>query len=163
MSKEADIHTPSDPATDTLTEGALGEGSKLHETCGYHADGVGPGTAKLPEGWEDRVIEISNENTRGARGKCLEIHDLAISRYYAGREKDLGFTRHLAEYGLTKPGSLEERLGGTPIEESERDRIGKKARKDFEDVRRIRPIGDRIRRHGAGTAGNVRGDREGSR
>ena len=163
VSKEADIYTPSDPATDTLIEGALGEGSKFHETYDYYADGVGPGTAKLPEGWEDRMIEISNENTRGARGMCLEIHDFAISKYYAGREKDLRFTRHLAEYGLTKPRILEERLGRTPIEESERDRIRKKVRKDFEDVRRIRPIGDRIRRHGAGAAGNVRGrvDREG--
>ena len=39
VSKEADIYTPSDPATDTLIEGALGEGSKFHEVCDYYSEG----------------------------------------------------------------------------------------------------------------------------
>ena len=39
VSKEADIYTPSDPATDTLIEGALGEGSKFHEAYDYYSEG----------------------------------------------------------------------------------------------------------------------------
>jgi hypothetical protein len=29
------------------------------------------------------------------------VHDLAISKYYAGREKDFEFTAELARHGLT--------------------------------------------------------------
>ena len=36
----------------------------------------------------------------GVKGLCLEPHDLAISKYAAGREKDLVFTRELARRGL---------------------------------------------------------------
>src|SRR4051794_21054519 len=44
-----------------------------------------------PEGWRNRLVEIRNENTRGAKGLCLEIHDLLIAKLIAGREKDLAF------------------------------------------------------------------------
>ncbi len=44
-----------------------------------------------------------------ARGG-IEIHDLAISKYVAGREKDLEFTRALAKYRLTNETTLFERI-----------------------------------------------------
>jgi hypothetical protein len=52
-------------------------------------------TATLPAGWQERLIPLRNENTGGAIGWCLEVHDLAASKLVAGREKDLEFVRVL--------------------------------------------------------------------
>lgn len=38
-------------------------------------------------------MRIENPNTRGYAGLCLDLHDR--SKYVAGREKDLEFTREL--------------------------------------------------------------------
>ena len=61
------------------------------DTYCYYAQGVDHTTSKLPEGWEDRLTEICNRNTNGISGLCLEIHDLIISKLYAGRKK--GFSQ----------------------------------------------------------------------
>lgn len=37
------------------------------------------------------MIAIDNANTNGYVGLCLEVHDLLISKYFAGREKDYEF------------------------------------------------------------------------
>jgi hypothetical protein len=73
-------------------DGAIGELSAFHDTYGYYAQGVGPETATLPAKWIERVIPVQSEGTGQAVGLCLEAHDLAISKYVAGREKDLSFT-----------------------------------------------------------------------
>lgn len=49
------------------------------------------------------------------QGLCLEVHDLALSKYIAGREKDLDFTRELARQGYTHKATLLERLGTVKI------------------------------------------------
>jgi hypothetical protein len=49
----------------------------------------------------DTLIPILNENTNGVTGYCLEIHDLAFSKYVAWRPKDIEFTRLLAKFGMT--------------------------------------------------------------
>ena len=53
---------------------------------GYYAPGVAPSTAILPRGREERLVPLRNENTRGAIGWCLEIHDLLVSKLIAGRQ-----------------------------------------------------------------------------
>jgi hypothetical protein len=58
-----------------------------------YAQGVGPETAVLPDGWRDRLVAVRNANTRGATGLCLEVHDLAVAKAVAGREKDGEFLR----------------------------------------------------------------------
>ena len=42
-----------------------GEASMFQETHGVYAQGVGQRTARLPAGWQDRLIPILNENTAG--------------------------------------------------------------------------------------------------
>ena len=64
--------------------------------------GVGPETAVLPAGWEGRLVMVSNANTRFVRGWCLEVHDLAISKLVAGREKDLDFVGALGRHGMAR-------------------------------------------------------------
>jgi hypothetical protein len=115
MSAEADVYPLNNPDRADLIDGSIGEGSPFHELYGYYARGVGPTTATLPAGWRDRLIRISNQNTIGVTGLCLEIHDLAISKYVAGREKDLEFTRELATHQMTETETLLKRLESTDI------------------------------------------------
>jgi hypothetical protein len=109
-SMEADLYPCNRPERADLIDGAIGEGSHFHQQFGYYAQGVGEDTATLPRGWQKRLVTIENENTRGVQGLCLEVHDLALSKYIAGREKDLDFTRELARQGYTQKATLLERL-----------------------------------------------------
>jgi hypothetical protein len=58
---------------------------------------------------------VRNENTKGATGWCLEVHDLAASKLVAGREKDFAFLRGLFQHGLADPGRVEALLDGLPV------------------------------------------------
>jgi hypothetical protein len=114
-SAEADVYPRHYPERADLIDGSIGEGSAFHETFGYYAQGVGEETATLPMGWQKRLVRISNANTSGISGLCLEVHDLAVSKYAAGREKDLEFTRELARHGMTDEKVLVARLAQTPV------------------------------------------------
>jgi len=113
---EADVFPRDNPAASILIEGAIGERSIFHATYGYYAHGVDEKTATLPTGWQGRLVPVRNENTRGATGWCLEVHDLAVSKIAAGREKDLGFVRLLFSRGLAQAGVVQERLSETAFE-----------------------------------------------
>jgi hypothetical protein len=115
VSAEADLFPLHRPELADLIDGSIGEGSPFHELYGYYAQGVGERTAVLPRGWRDRLVRIANANTSGVAGLCLEIHDLAISKHVAGREKDLEFTRELAKQGMTDRKTLLARLKDTEI------------------------------------------------
>ena len=88
-SMEADIYPRHRPDLSIQIDGAIGERSLFHETFGYYAHGVDDTTAILPPGWQQRLVPIHNENTGGATGWCLEVHDLAASKLVAGREGTL--------------------------------------------------------------------------
>ena len=115
-SMEADLYPLSRPELADSIDGAIGEGSTFHQTHGYYAQGVGPDTATLPKNWRKRLVRIENPNTGGFAGLCLEVHDLAISKYVAGREKDREFTRALARYEMTNKTTLYERLAATKLD-----------------------------------------------
>ncbi len=114
-SNEADVYPRNKPELADVIDGTIGELSPFHETFGYYAHGVGPTTAVLPEGWLDRLVPVSNANTRGATGWCLEIHDLVVSKLAAGREKDLDFAREAARHRLVREAVLKERLAATRL------------------------------------------------
>jgi len=113
ISAEADVFPLNRPERADLIDGAIGEGSHFHEEFGYYAQGVGERTAILPRGWRERLVPIENANTGGVRGLCLEVNDLAISKYMAGRPKDLEFTRELAGHAMTRYDTLIARLKQT--------------------------------------------------
>ncbi len=98
------------PDKSLLIDGAIGELSVFHQTFGYYAHGVDDTTATLPAGWADRLVPIRNENTGGATGWCLEVHDLAISKLVAGRDRDLAFLLVLLREQMVSPDVLRERL-----------------------------------------------------
>lgn len=118
---EADIFSLRDPADSDLIDGLIGEGSPFHQTFGYYAHGVGPETAVLPSGWRERVVPISNQNTGGGTGLCLEAHDLSVSKLIAGREKDMDFVACLLRHRLVNPEILSERLSLVPMDASRRE------------------------------------------
>lgn len=131
MSMEADLYPRHHAELAILVDGAIGEGSSFHELYGYYAQGVGPETAILPRDWEKRLVRVFNENTGGVAGLCIEAHDLAISKYVAGRPKDLEFTRELARHGLTQLTTLRQRLAATKLSRSLKDLIKARIEAEF--------------------------------
>ena len=115
VSIEADVFTLRDPADSDLIDGSIGEGSPFHQTFGYYAHGVSFETAVLPPGWQERLVRVHNENTGGGTGLCLEIHDLAVSKLVAGREKDVDFLNGLLRHGLVRVPVIQERLAQTAL------------------------------------------------
>jgi hypothetical protein len=139
VSIEADVYPRSKPQLSDLVDGSIGEGSHFHERFGYYAQGVGPTTAVLPAGWKRRLIPVNNENTGGVTGLCLETHDLAISKYVAGREKDMVFTELLAQHGLTNRKTLIRRLQTTPIGAAMAVRVRARIERDFDERGTVQP------------------------
>ena len=115
VSIEADVFTLRDPADSDLIDGSIGEGSPFHQTFGYYAHGVSVETAVLPTGWRERLVPVHNQNTGGGTGLCLEIHDLAVSKLVAGREKDLDFVAGLLRHHLVQAPNFRERLAQTHL------------------------------------------------
>ncbi len=114
-SMEADLFSPRSEADATLIDGSIGEGSPFHQTFGYYAHGVGEETAVLPRGWRDRLVPLRSEATGGATGLCLDLHDLAVAKLVAGREKDRVFVRALLERGLVNADKILLRLSETEM------------------------------------------------
>lgn len=118
LSAEADILAVDiidDPAASAMRLGAIGLGSQFQETYGYYVDGVEPGTATMPDGWEDRLTV----RTVGAdeHGELLayfpEIHDLCVSKLAAGRPKDHRFVEALLRAGVVEQGLLQDAIERT--------------------------------------------------
>ncbi len=109
-SREADLIPIDAPETADVLTGTLGELSAFDEAYGYHADGVDLTTATLPNGWQDRLVPIDNSNTNGYVGLCLEVHDLVVSKYVAGREKDREFCRAVVRARFVDRETLMQRL-----------------------------------------------------
>ena len=138
MSMKADLYPRAHPELADKVDGAIGEGSAFHQAHGYYAQGVGPDTATLPRGWQRRVVRVDNPNTNGYVGLCLEVHDLALSKYVAGREKDREFTRELARHGLIDRMTLQKRLAATKLDPAVVKPVKERIARDFPSKTRRR-------------------------
>lgn len=123
MSMEADLYPKEAPELAEKIEGAIGEGSRFHETHGYYAQGVGPETAVLPRGWLLRVHRVQNANTNGRVGYCLDLVDLFLSKAVAGREKDRTFCMALLAHGHVTPEDALALVPTLPVDEHEQRRL----------------------------------------
>jgi hypothetical protein len=63
----------------------------------------------LPAGWEDRAEILDRPDSRPGFARCLEPHDLVVSKLVAGREKDISFATALIEHGFVAVETLHER------------------------------------------------------
>jgi hypothetical protein len=114
-SMEADVYPLHRPDLADLIDGAIGEGSPFHDCFGYYAQGVGPETAILPAGWQDRLVRIQNPNTDLKVGLCLEPHDLAASKLAAGRDKDWAFVAEMVSSRVVEQSTLLQRIAQLPL------------------------------------------------
>ena len=149
LSMEADLYPPARVELSELIEGNIGRDSRFDDTYGYHADGVSPTTASLPKGWAERLTPICNANTNGSTGWCIDVHDLAIAKYAAGREKDLRYNSELWEAGYLDSETLAQRLRDTELKPTDqsRDKIEATIRRH----RRLHDTGRRPGHHGSQT------------
>jgi len=99
-SMEADIYPLLAPELADLIDGSIGQLSFFHDHFGYYAQGVGPETAYLPNGWKDRLIRLQTPATNGRIGYCVDPVNLFVSKACAAREKDLDFNRALLSHGV---------------------------------------------------------------
>jgi hypothetical protein len=84
LSVECDILISDDKLKTKVIE-ELGDTSAYREEHGVYVDTVSPSFPFLPEGWENRTVDLV---VGGLTVKCLETYDLAQSKLYAGRLKD---------------------------------------------------------------------------
>lgn len=123
MSMEADIYPPNRPELADLIDGAIGEMSPFQKTFGYYGQGVGPETAILPAGWQDRLVKIQNQNTDLKIGYCLHPSDLAASKLAAGRDKDWDFVRTMLQHGIVDQSVLRDRILVLPVCEEHQTKL----------------------------------------
>ena len=131
LSMEADLLPIDAPSMADMLTGSLGELSPFHDTFGYYCDGVSLETATLPLGWRERLIPIDNANTNGYVGLCLEVHDLLIAKYFAGREKDHEFCGAVVAAGLAARATVIDRLRHTEVDAASVERIARAIDADF--------------------------------
>jgi hypothetical protein len=90
-------------------DGAIGELSPFHQSFGIYGQGVEVKTAVLPAGWRDRLVEFAPAESQPSHARCLDPHDLVISKLVARREKDIEFASALIGAGLISCEVLKER------------------------------------------------------
>jgi len=124
QSMEADVYPLHYSAKKSdLIDGTIGEGSPFEEVYGYYAQGVGPETATLPQGWQDRLVKVQSPNTDLKIGWCLEPHDLAASKLAAAREKDRAFISALLRHGMVEKAEVEDRIQAMPVPDADKHRM----------------------------------------
>lgn len=128
VSADVDLYPRNHPERADLVEGSIGELSPFHETYGYYAQAVGPDTAVLPGGWEARLVPVP---TPAATGLCLEPHDLLVSKYVAGREKDREYVVAAIRHSLVDRKTLLRRLESTPVVDDRRRALAERIEADF--------------------------------
>jgi hypothetical protein len=126
-SMEADLYPRSAPEKADDIDGSLGDGSAFHRTYGYYAHGVGPETAKAPDGWEQRLIAVEIPARLASRRRvvalCLEPHDLVLAKCVAGRERDWEFAREALAHQLVYAEVLLGRIEALPVDDEHRRHV----------------------------------------
>jgi hypothetical protein len=114
--RDVDLYPLRAPELAEVIDGAIGELSAFHQHFAYYAQGVGPETSTLPQGWESRLVRLQNPNTDDAVAYCLEPHDLAASKLAANREKDRSFVATMIEHKIVDPAVLGSRIDALPVQ-----------------------------------------------
>lgn len=107
VSREIDLYPALHPEKADLIDGAIGAMSSFVQTFGYYADGVGPDTAVMPADWHlrEKLYYVGDLTVI-----CPEVHDLAVLKCMAGREKVADFVRALFKHSMIELQLLSERI-----------------------------------------------------
>ena len=133
-SMEGDLYIPGDPQKTDQIEGSLGEGSPFHQSHGFYAQAVDEFTATLPNDWITRAIRFTSPATNGVTGICPDPHDIALSKYFAGRPKDYDYNRDLIAHGHLKKKTLLNLIRRMPIDDTAKERIKQAVNRDFDQI-----------------------------
>lgn len=102
----------------------LGEASDFDSEYGYYAQGVTSKTPTFaPRAWKSRAIPVE---VAECIGRCMEAHDLVLSKLGAGREKDLEFARSTAKLKLVNRETLLRRLKEVDCADQHRELIARR-------------------------------------
>jgi hypothetical protein len=80
--------------TRTAINKTFGVFSQFQIEKGFYADALGLATVILPTGWPERLQNLEDEDGKTI-ANVVEIHDIAVSKLIAGREKDFVFLKEL--------------------------------------------------------------------
>jgi hypothetical protein len=111
MSLEVDVLIEeADPASGKIDE-ELGPDSAFRAEHAVFVDTVPASFPFLPDGFEERlrVIEAGE-----LRARCLEVHDLVLSKLAAGRLKDTEMVAALITYKLADVDTIRARIAAVP-------------------------------------------------
>ncbi len=124
-SSEVDVFPRSDPGRSDEIDGAIGDGSRFHESYGYYAHGVGPEAVIAPAGWQDRLVPVevpaTGHKDATVTAWCLEVHELVIAKLAANRPHDHEFVEEAIRSGLVDEGRL--RRGVELLPTGDRERV----------------------------------------
>jgi hypothetical protein len=107
LSLECDIYPLNRPELANLLDRELGRSSKYARQHGFYVDIVDPAIAILPRGWRSRLRPL---RAGKVTARCLEIHDLVVSKLTAGRLRDLEFAGAILKRRLIKLPTLRRRI-----------------------------------------------------
>lgn len=110
VSEEIDAWPKARPDLADLVDGTIGELSPFHGTFGYYFQGVGPETAVLSNGWEERLVRVTHPSMGGGIAWCLDLVDLLAAKCAAGRDKDIRFVGEVLRSGKVSLPVLEGRI-----------------------------------------------------
>lgn len=140
MSMEADIYPMNAEEKADQIDGALGEGSRFHDTYGYYAQGVDSKTACLPQGWQSRLLRIQSQATNGRVGYCLDVGDLFMAKAAANREKDRAFNIALMRYGYVTPERAIDMVALMPLHETQKKALRARVRRWARMAQELGPL-----------------------
>lgn len=107
LSQECDLLFDSeDPAVARIDE-ELGAGSAFQRATGVYLDPITGTFPFLPEGWEGRAHTI---DIGALKVRCLDVHDLVLSKLVAGRLKDNEMVAALLVHELVVLDTIRERI-----------------------------------------------------
>lgn len=125
---DVDLYPKNDPGRASEVAIALGMGSEFEKTYGYYADAVSPMLPTLPEGWNERLIEVKFD--AGVSAWFLDPNDAAISKYVRGELRDHEWIHSGLDAGILSLPTVEYRLRETIMETDERQRAKEAIAKD---------------------------------
>lgn len=88
VSVECDIWLRDEPEVAARLQAELGKDSAFAKTAGVYVDPLPPDLPMVPNGWEHRLVDY---RAGDITARCLEIHDLIVTKLAAGRLKDYEF------------------------------------------------------------------------
>jgi len=111
ISIECDVWLRNEPEIAARLTTELGKNSAAANTLGLYADPLPPDLPLVPTGWEKRLVPYQ---IRDVIARCLEIHDLIVSKLSAGRLKDYEFIAAVVMAKLARADEVARRIQSFP-------------------------------------------------